>query len=215
MRPCRAGGGSLNRSLPGIRSLCRLDRSVDCPRHHLAVSPLPNILCRPSTTVHRELLRRPGGALLGRQWSAMLTATGCLLRAGACSNSPLPESFYRQRLFFARFTGPRAGDYGTLVTGAAGLACPHQAQACLLHFGRCRKSHLRRRLAPRPKTQPPPSGCFSWIPRQLTPCRAGEEGRSAAGCLSTLAAGPPADRAPASGEGKGGTGSRFNSYPGS
>ena len=52
---------------PGIRSLRRLARPAECPRHHLRVSPLPNILSRSSTTVHRESLsgcgrRRPGSA---------------------------------------------------------------------------------------------------------------------------------------------------------
>ena len=39
-----------------IRSLRRLHRPAERARHHFAVSPLPNILSRPSTTVHRESL---------------------------------------------------------------------------------------------------------------------------------------------------------------
>ena len=36
-----------------LRGLAHLSK---CPRHHFAVSALPDILSRPSTAVHRELL---------------------------------------------------------------------------------------------------------------------------------------------------------------
>ena len=57
MRPAVPAVARATDPYPGSRSLRRLVRPAECPRHHLRVSPLPNILSRPSTTVHRESLR--------------------------------------------------------------------------------------------------------------------------------------------------------------
>ena len=55
MRPA-AGTGSLNRAPPGIRSIAPAGSFCPSASPHLAVSPLPDFLFRPSTAVHRESL---------------------------------------------------------------------------------------------------------------------------------------------------------------
>ena len=56
MRPAAPAAPRSTEPHPESARFRRLARSVEAPRHHLAVSAPPDCLLRPSTAVHRELL---------------------------------------------------------------------------------------------------------------------------------------------------------------